>query len=284
MPWLVPSHQALVLPLKRWRPAWFSGLALVLGSLAPDLVFILRLDENGSRVSHTLAGQLFLTVPMVFALHALVTALVLPWLLPHLPGEGPLHLHALARSRPARDAGAVLRVAFSGLVGGLTHVFLDGFTHGNHAGWAVALLPALRARVLPPPGEMPLHDLLQVLLTIVLGAAALGEWRRYARRLAPPGPGAAAAWEVRLAPEPARRAVQRALAAAVLAGAVLAPAAKGAYGTAEALKLAAYGAITGVSIAAVALAAAHRARRAFDVPREGVGRALGARWAGPSGG
>jgi hypothetical protein len=276
MPWLVPSHQALVLPLKRWRPAWFSGLALVLGSLAPDLVFILRLDENGSRASHTLAGQLSLTVPMVLALHALATALVLPWLLPHLPGEGPLHLHALARSRPARDAGALLRVAGSGLLGGLTHVFLDGFTHGNHAGWAVALLPALRAPVLPPPGEMPLHDLLQVVLTIVLGAVALHEWQQYARRLSLPGPGAAAVWEVRPAPEAARRVVQRALAAAVLAGAVLAPAAKGAYGTAEALKLASYGAVTGASIAAVALAAADRVRRAFDAPRAGIGGALGA--------
>jgi len=45
---MIPSHQAPVIPLKRWRPHWFSGLALVLGTLAPDLVFILRLDQRGS--------------------------------------------------------------------------------------------------------------------------------------------------------------------------------------------------------------------------------------------
>ena len=43
MPWIVPSHQAPVLPLKAWRPAWFSGLGLVLGSVTPDLVFIFSL-------------------------------------------------------------------------------------------------------------------------------------------------------------------------------------------------------------------------------------------------
>ena len=69
--------------------------------------------------------------------------LVLPWLLPHLPGGPPLHLHALARSRPARDIPGAARLALSGLVGAATHVFLDGFTRGNRdGGWALAFLPA----------------------------------------------------------------------------------------------------------------------------------------------
>src|SRR5262245_51789600 len=143
MPWLVPAHQAPVLPLKRRWPGCFSGLGLVLGTLAPDLTFILRLDPHGTPASHSLLGQLYLTVPIVLVLHPLLTMLVLPWLLPHLPGGPPLHLHALARSRPARDGISLVRLALSCLVGGLTHVFIDGFTHGGESGWAVAYLPWL---------------------------------------------------------------------------------------------------------------------------------------------
>jgi hypothetical protein len=263
MPWLVPSHQAPVLPLKRWRPRWFSGLGLVLGTVAPDLVFIVGLNGEGSPASHAFAGQLFITVPMVLALHVLATEVVLPWLLPHVTGQPPLYLHALARSRPVRDARGALRVAFSGLLGGLTHVFIDGFTHGNHTGWAVPFLPVLRTIVLPEPVATPLHDVLQVVLTIVLGAAALGEWSRYARNLPAAAPGAAAVWEVRPAPLEARRAVQRVLLAAFLVGALAGPAVRGAYGTWDALELAAFGAIDGACFAAVGLACAHRVRRAI---------------------
>src|SRR5215813_9115 len=79
MPWIAPSHQAPALALKMWRPRSFSGLALCLGSAAPDLEFILRLRHEWV-VSHTLAGQLFFTVPLVMLLHRLATDLVLPWL------------------------------------------------------------------------------------------------------------------------------------------------------------------------------------------------------------
>src|SRR5262249_35076187 len=137
-------------------PGVFSGLGLVLGTLAPDLAFILPLDPGGSPVSHSLAGQLVLTVPLVLLLHFLLTALVLPWLLPHLPGGAPFHLHELARARPARDLSAQARIAGSGLVGGLTHIFIDGFTHGDHSGWALAWLPWLATPVPFPGGRAPL--------------------------------------------------------------------------------------------------------------------------------
>jgi hypothetical protein len=261
MPWMIPSHQALVLPLKRWRPRWFSGLALVLGTLAPDLVFILRLDQRGSPLSHSVAGLLVVDLPLVIVLHVLATGLVLPWLLPHLPGGAPLHLHALARCRPATDASAVSRVALSGLVGAATHVFLDGFTHGNHAGWALAFLPFLGASVLHLGGTAPLHDALQFWLTIGLGAFALRDWGRMALAQPAPGPGAAAAWEVVKAPPLACRRVVAFLVAAALAGAVLVPFGKGAIGSPDTLKLAVYGAITVTSVAAILGAAADWGRR-----------------------
>ena len=267
MPWIVPSHQAPVIPLARSWPRTFSGLALVLGTLAPDLAFILPLDPGGSPVSHSLAGQLVLTVPLVLLLHFLLTALVLPWLLPHLPGGPPLHLHELARARPATGLAAQLRVAVSGLVGGLTHYFIDGFTHGDHSGWALAWLPWLATPVPYPGGRAPLHDALQLWLTLGLGALALVDWDRTARRLPP----AAHARRVTPAPLAAQRWVRVALVAAAVAGAALGPALRGAVGTPDALKLAAYGCVSFASAAALAGAFAERARQALARVRLDVG-------------
>jgi hypothetical protein len=260
MPWLVPSHQAPVLALKLWRPAWFSGLGLVLGSVAPDLAFILRLDETGAPASHTLLGQLWITVPLVLALHALATGLVLPWLLPRTGGGAPLHLHALARCEPPAGLVALARVASSGLIGGLTHVALDGFTHGDESGWALGLFPALAQRVPAPWGATPLYDWLQLLLTIALGAVGLRAWDRMARALPAPGPGAAARWEVRPASARARRATLGLLLVAAAAGAVAGPLLRGAVGTSHGPKFAAYGAVTAACGVAVAAAAVERLR------------------------
>jgi hypothetical protein len=261
MPWMIPSHQAPVLPLKRWRPHWFSGLALVLGTVAPDLAFVLRLDANGSPLSHSAVGLFVVDVPLAIVLHVLATRLVLPWLLPHLPGGPPLHLHALARCGTARDAFGVWRVALSALVGAATHVFIDGFTHGDHAGWALAFLPALGAPVLHLAGTAPFHDALQFWLTIGLGAVALRDWGRMASALPVPGPGAAATWEVVEAPPATRRRVVAILGGAALAGAALAPVLRGAIGSPDALELAAYGAITFAALAALLGAVSDRARR-----------------------
>lgn len=258
---MVPSHQALVLPLKRRFPQWFSGLGLVLGTMAPDLAFVLRLDEHGSPLSHSVVGLFVVAVPLVVVLHALATALVFPWLLPHLPGGPPFHLHALARCRPVVDVAGLARLARSALVGAATHVFLDGFTHGNHSGWALAFLPVLATPVPHVVAEVPLHDALQIWLTIGLGALALRDWHWMASALPPPGPGAAAAWEVVKAPNRACQRMAAFLLGAALAGAVLAPTLKGAIASPDALKLAVYGTITFSSLAALLGAALARLRR-----------------------
>ena len=41
MPATFPSHAAAVLPLKFWKPHWFDGIALTIGSAAPDFAYAL---------------------------------------------------------------------------------------------------------------------------------------------------------------------------------------------------------------------------------------------------
>ncbi len=259
MPWIIPSHQAAVLPFVYRRQPWISALGMALGTAAPDLAFILALDPSGFPASHTLAGQLVITVPLVLLGHMLATRLVLPWLLPYLPFGAPFHFDALARARPAGSVAGHARVAVSGLLGGLTHIGLDGFTHGDHSGWAVGLLPALATTVATPVGDMPLYDLLQGLLTVCLGVVALVGWHRLARRLPAPAPGAAAVWEVHPASRSARARLAAVVAAVGVLGGVVAPAVQGGFGSPHALKLALYGSLTLCTAAVLAGALLDRA-------------------------
>jgi hypothetical protein len=180
MPWVIPSHQAPALWLKLWRSEWFSGLGLVLGTIAPDLEFVLRLDDEWV-VSHTLLGQLYFTAPAVVAAHWLLTRVLLPWLAPFLTGAAPFYWCELSRPTPARGRG-VLRVAASGALGGLTHIFLDGFTHDGPSGWAVARFSVLRTGITTPFGTQPLFALLQPGLSLVLAVITLCLWSVLARR------------------------------------------------------------------------------------------------------
>lgn len=181
MPATLLSHQAIILPLKMRWPRYFSGLGLCLGSMAPDLEFIGRLSDDWL-FSHTLGAQLWFTVPVTLLLTWVVTALLLPSLLPYVRDHPDLRLHDLAAIDRPRTAAQWGVVAYSAWLGGCSHVLLDGITHGNHSGWLVPWLPVLRTLV-PHFGDMvPLHDALQFWLTILFALASVLMWRRIAQR------------------------------------------------------------------------------------------------------
>jgi hypothetical protein len=162
----------------RW-PHRFSGLALVVGSMAPDLEFIGRMSDDWL-FSHTLWAQLWFTAPTTVVLVWIITALLVPALLPYVREIQWLRLHDLAALDPPPDARAWRGVAVSGCIGGLSHVLLDGITHGNHSGWLVPWIPALRTPVPHLGGVVPLHDALQCWLTIAFAVATIMMWRRIA--------------------------------------------------------------------------------------------------------
>src|ERR1700722_8650732 len=55
-----PAHIAAVLPFRRSQLIWS---ALVVGAIAPDLEYFLRMSPQG-RYGHTLAGLFLFTLPM----------------------------------------------------------------------------------------------------------------------------------------------------------------------------------------------------------------------------
>ena len=129
VPLTFPAHQSLVLPLKLWRPRWFDGVALVVGSGSPDLFNALSTTDTFR--SHELDGLL---VAVVFTVmySTLLRRYSADGLFGSLPDLGPLqarNYRVLARGRPR-----FLVTVFSAFVGVASHIFIDSFTHAGRFG------------------------------------------------------------------------------------------------------------------------------------------------------
>ncbi|MEV4411922.1 DUF4184 family protein [Catellatospora sp. NPDC049609] len=127
MPLTFPSHAALPLPLKLWRPRWFDGVALVVGSAAPDLAY--ALDGSGLPVfplSHQWPGLVLFCVPVTLV-GAALARLAAPAVAAHLPSR-PVALAlpdygVLGMARPAFAVSAL-----SALLASASHLLWDRLT------------------------------------------------------------------------------------------------------------------------------------------------------------
>jgi hypothetical protein len=151
--------------------------------MAPDLEFIGRLHDDWL-LSHTVSAQFWFTVPLTALLVWVTTVLLIPALLPYFPDHAWWRPHDLAAIRPPQTMRAWGRVAVSAWVGGMSHVLLDGVTHGNHSGWLVPWFPILRTPVPHFGGTVPLHDALQLWCTVIFAVVTLVLWRRIVRQRA----------------------------------------------------------------------------------------------------
>jgi len=165
MPLTFPSHAAAVLPLKAWRPRRFDGVALVVGSAAPDVPYVLHGYGPDTGFGHTWLGTVLVSLPI-----ALVGSYLIRWAAPavaaHLPGfladYGVL-------GRPVRYRWWVtVGCAYLGV---LSHALWDLPTHDHLPGDVGARLPGVTTTV----GGQPLHHWLH------LGSTAVGAavWLAY---------------------------------------------------------------------------------------------------------
>ena len=125
MPLTFLSHQAVVLPLKIAAPRATSGTALVIGSMAPDVEYLLH-GYPTSLISHTWLGQLTFCLPVSLVLFLVVTRVIAEPAAANAPEWGQLRLqdYALLRQQPA-SALHWGTVAASALLGSASHVILD---------------------------------------------------------------------------------------------------------------------------------------------------------------
>ena len=197
MPFTFFAHQAPVLPLVQRRPDGWDGVALVVGTMAPDLAYVTQgwgYGPWGTPLwfdAHKLANLPLVTVAAAL-LAVVVRRVVLPVLPRALPDVGDLHLRdycTIAGHR--RRWWVTLGSAFVGIA---THLALDAFTHPDGA--AVEAVGFLRSPLFGFAGhEVRIYTLLQYGGSAVLSVLAvrsllrLGRSRRFApadRRMVEP--------------------------------------------------------------------------------------------------
>lgn len=161
----VPSHPAAVLPLKVWRPRWFDGVALAVGSTSPDVAY--AFDGFGLTIrSHTWHGLFWWCLPVTLLGTWLIRRSA-PVVAAHLPNFGPFAL---------RDYGALSLVRHrlyvtisSALLGALSHNVWDTFTHRTMDS-GVVFFPVLHNE---PFGSIAWWQALQLLSDIVGPVSAI---------------------------------------------------------------------------------------------------------------
>ncbi len=164
------SHPAAIIPFAR-RPFVLS--ALVIGSMSPDFEKFLTLSSKAS-FAHTIPGLFVFCLP----------ASLIIFFLSHFWFKKPLFsllpLAIQERLQPAltdfqfRPPRQFALVAASILLGALTHVTWDSFTHLR--GWLVERIPLLQSTLLETQyGLVRVYKILQHASTII-GASFIGFW------------------------------------------------------------------------------------------------------------
>jgi Domain of unknown function (DUF4184) len=174
------AHPAAVIPLRR------CGLplsALIIGSIAPDLEYLLRLAPR-SEISHTIHGLFLFCIPM---------GLLTLWILHRVWKEPVLALlaggHENAQSYQPEPFlflpfSRLVILGTTVLIGAFTHLWWDSFTHQD--GWWVHQAAVLSTPIFETRwGTVPLYKLLQHgstalgLAVIAIIAIRHKEWMSY---------------------------------------------------------------------------------------------------------
>ena len=182
MPLTFPAHQAVVLPLKIWKPRWFDGVALVVGAGSPDLFN--ALSSLDLFKSHDPVGVL-VAVAFTIVYSILLRRFAADGLFGALPDFGPLKTKSYRVLRNGRPR--LLVTTLSAFIGAASHVFIDSFTHAHRFGanllglndilFEVPILGGMSgARILQYLGHT-VGSLIGVLLfVLVVSKRHLGDW------------------------------------------------------------------------------------------------------------
>lgn len=168
------AHPAIVLPVKNILKKYVSTTGLIVGSIVPDFEYFIRLEPI-SFFSHTLKGTLYFNLPMALLLSFLFHLLIRNPLIDHLPKA--LYYRFLSYknfSWVKYFRKNYLIVIASIILGALSHIFWDSFTHPG--GLFVRLIPELKHKTL----YFPLYRVVQHGSTI-LGFAYIA-WYIYRKK------------------------------------------------------------------------------------------------------
>ncbi|HYC87485.1 MAG TPA: DUF4184 family protein [Chryseosolibacter sp.] len=176
-----PAHAAIVLPFLRVNPRRLSATGLVVGSLAPDFEYFLKMTVNSTH-SHTVAGLFYFDLPVTLLLSILFHRIAKINLIHALPtfvaarffDTLSLNFLEVLKKYP-------LAFCLSAILGSFSHVLWDSFTHGD--GFFVTLLGYKYGYYIPFDGvRYPLWYAFQHISTVA-GLALIVAYIFFKRRL-----------------------------------------------------------------------------------------------------
>lgn len=153
------SHPAIVLPLAKFWKDRFSLTGLIIGSLTPDFEYFMRMKIK-SEYSHTFLGIFWLDIPLALIVAFLFHNLVKDSLINNLP--------VLLKSRFSNFKkfnwniyfeNHILVVFYSILIGALSHILWDDFTHKT--GFFVTNFSSLNEELNIFNFRVPIYKILQ---------------------------------------------------------------------------------------------------------------------------
>jgi len=142
MPWTF-AHPLAILPLQRLAPQRFNLMALIIGSIAPDLGYYVFAFDLAT-LAHQWPGLLLVCLPMGWAVFMFMrlTQAHFIYLLPQMQRQA-LQVHA---TLPLTLVGPqIFWISLALILGAATHIVWDAFTHAS--GFAVAYFEVLRKPV-----------------------------------------------------------------------------------------------------------------------------------------
>lgn len=155
------SHPAIILPLAKLNEKYISVSAIVIGSMAPDFEYFIRMRLKQVH-GHNIAGVFYFDLPVTIISLILFHFLVRDTLIDHLPEflrKKYAAFYQMNWFEYARKRWYV--ILYSSVIGIFSHLFWDAFTHAP--GYFVQYIPFLKEELLIFNVKIPSYDFMQLL-------------------------------------------------------------------------------------------------------------------------
>ncbi len=165
------SHPAIILPLAKASPKWVSLTGLIIGSLTPDFGYFIQMPVE-NLASHSLTGLIYFDLPVALMLTFVFHNIVRDPLYNNLPVQLGMRLLPY-QSFKWNDYFKTQWVIIipSILLGAASHLFWDGFTHGN--GYFVQTIHALTIPVNIFDESIPIYRIFRTFSSLFGGLIVL---------------------------------------------------------------------------------------------------------------
>lgn len=139
------AHPAVVLPL---RHRLLHREALIIGSMSPDFLYFLY-GQASQSFGHRFDGFFLVNLPLSFGVFFLYQSQIAPYFWQYLPKFLRLDYQKIQIQTDDSFLKFIIRFSISAIVGMITHVLLDSFTH--ETGWLVERFDIFHHVILTKP-------------------------------------------------------------------------------------------------------------------------------------